>query len=65
MQLIEIWETFLMQLDAEDGEKFVPPAGVVASPTAEGRPSSSDSTEADRADKEAAQSRLADALHEE
>ena len=54
-----------MQLDAEDGEKFVPPAGVVASPTAEGRPSSSDSTEADRADKEAAQSRLADALHEE
>ena len=35
MQLIEIWETFLMQLDTEDGETFVPPAGVVASPTAE------------------------------
>jgi sorting nexin-1/2 len=34
-QLIEIWETFLMQLDTEDGETFVPPAGVVASPTSE------------------------------
>ncbi|KAF2741903.1 Vps5-domain-containing protein [Sporormia fimetaria CBS 119925] len=32
LQLIEMWETFLMQLDAED-ESFVPPAGVVASPT--------------------------------
>jgi sorting nexin-1/2 len=32
-QLIEIWETFLMQLDTEDGETFVPPAGVVASPS--------------------------------
>jgi len=32
-ELIEIWETFLMQLDTEDGETFVPPAGVVASPT--------------------------------
>jgi sorting nexin-1/2 len=29
--LIEIWETFLMQLDTEEGETFVPPAGVVAS----------------------------------
>ncbi|KAL6712534.1 Vacuolar protein sorting-associated protein vps5 [Coniothyrium glycines] len=29
-ELIEIWETFLMQLDTEDGEAFVPPAGVVA-----------------------------------
>jgi sorting nexin-1/2 len=28
--LIEIWETFLMQLDTEDGETFIPPAGVVA-----------------------------------
>lgn len=34
-QLIEIWETFLMQLDTEDGETFVPPAGVVASPATE------------------------------
>ncbi|KAH8719366.1 vacuolar protein sorting-associated protein-like protein vps5 [Phaeosphaeriaceae sp. PMI808] len=34
-ELIEIWETFLMQLDTEEGEAFVPPAGVVASPTAE------------------------------
>ncbi|KAF2741227.1 Vps5-domain-containing protein [Polyplosphaeria fusca] len=34
-ELIEIWETFLMQLDTEDGETFVPPAGVVASPTQE------------------------------
>jgi sorting nexin-1/2 len=33
LQLIEIWETFLMQLDVEDGEGFAPPAGVVASPT--------------------------------
>ncbi|KAH4905022.1 hypothetical protein HBI80_095960 [Parastagonospora nodorum] len=32
-ELIEIWETFLMQLDTEDGETFVPPAGVVASPS--------------------------------
>ena len=32
MQLIEIWETFLMQLDTEEGETFVPPAGIVASP---------------------------------
>ncbi|KAF2799220.1 Vps5-domain-containing protein [Melanomma pulvis-pyrius CBS 109.77] len=31
-ELIEIWETFLMQLDTEEGETFVPPAGVVASP---------------------------------
>ncbi|KAH7381652.1 Vps5 C terminal like-domain-containing protein [Pyrenochaeta sp. MPI-SDFR-AT-0127] len=34
-ELIEIWETFLMQLDTEEGEIFVPPAGVVASPNAE------------------------------
>lgn len=40
-KLIEIWETFLMQLDTEDGETFVPPAGVVATPTAED-PSSAD-----------------------
>ncbi|KAF2007477.1 Vps5-domain-containing protein [Amniculicola lignicola CBS 123094] len=33
-ELIEIWETFLMQLDTEDGE-YIPPAGVVASPTAD------------------------------
>ncbi|KAF2279531.1 vacuolar protein sorting-associated protein-like protein vps5 [Westerdykella ornata] len=31
-ELIEIWETFLMQLDTDEGETFVPPAGVVASP---------------------------------
>lgn len=29
IQLIEIWETFLMQLDTEEGETFVPPAGLV------------------------------------
>ncbi|KAJ4384294.1 Vacuolar protein sorting-associated protein vps5 [Didymella sp. IMI 355093] len=39
-ELIEIWETFLMQLDTEDGETFVPPAGVVASPTTEQHESS-------------------------
>ncbi|KAF1947255.1 beta-xylosidase [Clathrospora elynae] len=31
-ELIEIWETFLMQLDTDEGEAFLPPAGVVASP---------------------------------
>ena len=54
-----------MQLEAEDGETFVPPAGVVASPTAEDRPSTSDSAEANRAQQEAAQSQLADDLREE
>jgi sorting nexin-1/2 len=34
-QLIEIWETFLMQLDTEEGENFVPPAGVIATVTTE------------------------------
>jgi sorting nexin-1/2 len=34
-QLIEIWETFLMQLDTDEGETFIPPAGVVASPSTE------------------------------
>lgn len=34
-KLIEIWETFLMQLDTEEGETFIPPAGVVASPTSD------------------------------
>jgi len=33
-ELIEIWETFLMQLDTEEGETFVPPAGVVAADAA-------------------------------
>jgi sorting nexin-1/2 len=33
--LIEIWETFLMQLDTEEGENFNPPAGVIAPPTGE------------------------------
>ncbi|KAF2034440.1 vacuolar protein sorting-associated protein-like protein vps5 [Setomelanomma holmii] len=32
-ELIEIWETFLMQLDTGDGEAFVPPAGIVAPPS--------------------------------
>lgn len=41
-QLIEIWETFLMQLDTEDGDAFVLPAGIVASPNMEVRPSSED-----------------------
>ncbi|KAF2106471.1 Vps5 C terminal like-domain-containing protein [Lophiotrema nucula] len=36
-ELIEIWETFLMQLDTEDGE-YIPPAGVVASPTQDQAP---------------------------
>ncbi|KAF1913558.1 vacuolar protein sorting-associated protein-like protein vps5 [Ampelomyces quisqualis] len=34
-ELIEIWETFLMQLDTEEGETFIPPAGLVVSPTAD------------------------------
>ncbi|KAF2205878.1 Vps5-domain-containing protein [Delitschia confertaspora ATCC 74209] len=33
-ELIEIWETYLMQLDTEEGELFHPPTGVVASDTA-------------------------------
>ncbi|KAJ4358198.1 Vacuolar protein sorting-associated protein vps5 [Didymosphaeria variabile] len=41
-ELIEIWETFLMQLDTEDGDTFVPPAGVVASPNSEQTPSVDD-----------------------
>jgi sorting nexin-1/2 len=36
--LIEIWETFLMQLDTEDGETFIPPAGVVAPSSGESQP---------------------------
>jgi sorting nexin-1/2 len=39
-ELIEIWETFLMQLDTEEGETFVPPAGVMASPTTQQHESS-------------------------
>ncbi|EDU50279.1 beta-xylosidase [Pyrenophora tritici-repentis Pt-1C-BFP] len=34
-ELIEIWETFLMQLDTDEGDTFVPPAGVVAAPDTE------------------------------
>jgi sorting nexin-1/2 len=34
-QLIEIWETFLMQLDTDEGEGFSLPAGVVASSNAD------------------------------
>lgn len=64
-ELIEIWETFLMQLEAEDGDSFVPPAGVVASPSAEDRPSTSDSNEAKKAETEAALSRLADTINAE
>ncbi|KAL6151234.1 Vacuolar protein sorting-associated protein vps5 [Exserohilum turcicum] len=30
-ELIEIWETFLMQLDTDEGEMFAPPAGIVVS----------------------------------
>ena len=41
-KLIEIWETFLMQLDSEDGDSFVPPAGVVASPSTEQPPITDD-----------------------
>ena len=41
-KLIEIWETFLMQLDSDDGDTFVPPAGVVASPNSEQPPSADD-----------------------
>lgn len=51
LQLIEIWETFLMQLDTEDGETFIPPAGVVASPTdpstSNDRPDTQDSETSD------------------
>ncbi|KAJ6197015.1 beta-xylosidase [Bipolaris maydis] len=32
-ELIEIWETFLMQLDTDEGEGFSLPAGVIASST--------------------------------
>jgi len=43
-QLIELWETYLMQLDAEeDGAPFghpAPPAGVVAAPAAKDAASS-------------------------
>ncbi|KAF2131968.1 glycoside hydrolase family 43 protein [Dothidotthia symphoricarpi CBS 119687] len=45
-ELIEIWETFLMQLDTEEGETFIPPAGVVASPTAEPPTSANEPTDA-------------------
>ncbi|KAF2691497.1 Vps5-domain-containing protein [Lentithecium fluviatile CBS 122367] len=38
-ELIEIWETFLMQLDTDEGDTFVPPAGVVASPSSDQAPS--------------------------
>ncbi|KAI8937588.1 hypothetical protein NX059_005302 [Plenodomus lindquistii] len=34
-ELIEIWETFLMQLDTEEGETFIPPAGVIAADKAD------------------------------
>ncbi|KAI4936068.1 hypothetical protein J4E85_001396 [Alternaria conjuncta] len=42
-ELIEIWETFLMQLDTDEGDTFVPPAGVVASSNVDEAPSN-DST---------------------
>lgn len=44
-QLIEIWETFLMQLDTEEGETFIPPAGVVASPDADTASSANERTD--------------------
>jgi sorting nexin-1/2 len=53
--LIEIWETFLMQLDTEEDETFVPPAGVVAShnESTEGRnDSQEDQHEAEAGDDE-------------
>ena len=55
-QLIEIWETFLMQLDTEDGDTFVPPAGVVASPTTENAPSlpNSENQDSETSDERAA-----------
>lgn len=53
-QLIEIWETFLMQLDAED-ENFVPPAGVVAANNAE--PNTSQEDNANKSDPEDAETR--------
>ena len=38
-QLIELWETFLMQLDAdEDGEPFFKPQQINAEPTASSKP---------------------------
>ncbi|KAG9187821.1 hypothetical protein G6011_05692 [Alternaria panax] len=50
-ELIEIWETFLMQLDTEEGDTFVPPAGVVASSNVD-QPShdSSNNQDAERPD---------------
>ncbi|CAO2657686.1 Nn.00g038120.m01.CDS01 [Neocucurbitaria sp. VM-36] len=49
-ELIEIWETFLMQLDTEEGETFIPPAGVVASPAAEQNSSAKEHTDAQDAE---------------
>ncbi|KAF2867933.1 vacuolar protein sorting-associated protein-like protein vps5 [Massariosphaeria phaeospora] len=53
-QLIEIWETFLMQLDTEEDENFVPPAGVVASPSEQPTPSTELPTTADSESTDAA-----------
>ncbi|RAR07012.1 sorting nexin 3 [Stemphylium lycopersici] len=55
-ELIEIWETFLMQLDTDEGETFVPPAGVVASSDAaqtSGHDSAADQNTADEEGNEA------------
>lgn len=46
-----------MQLDTEDGDTFVPPAGVVASPTSEHPPSADDRPET--AKRETTDARLA------
>jgi sorting nexin-1/2 len=56
LQLIEIWETFLMQLDTDEGDNFVPPAGVVASPSTEQPPSvpNSENHESENSDARAA-----------
>jgi len=46
-ELIEIWETFLMQLDTDEGDTFVPPAGVVAAPDADQTPGQESTTKQD------------------
>jgi sorting nexin-1/2 len=43
-ELIEIWETFLMQLDSDGGDFFPPPAGVVAPSNADESASSHEAT---------------------
>jgi sorting nexin-1/2 len=50
-----------MQLDTEDGDTFVPPAGVVASPEDERAPSPSDRTDAQESETSDARTAAAEA----